>query len=90
LATHPSAIKRAKQNKKRSIRNTHVVTTVRHQVKEVRLAVEKKDPQGARKALKTVVPLIQRACAKGIFHRNTAARKISKLTREVNALAQGA
>jgi len=90
LATHPSAIKRAKQNKKRRARNTHVVTTVRHQIKEVRLAVERKDAGGAQKALQKTVPLIQRARSKGVFHRNTAARKISKLTREVNALTKGA
>ncbi len=90
MATHASAIKRAKQNKKRRARNTHVVTTVKHQVKEVRSAVEKKDAQAAQKALKMTVPLIQRARSKGVFHRNTAARKISKLTREVNALTKGA
>ena len=90
MATHPSAIKRAKQNKKRRARNTHVVTTVKHQIKEVRSAVEKKDADGARKALEKAVPLIQRARSKGVFHGNTAARKVSKLTREVNALTKGA
>ena len=90
MATHPSAIKRAKQNKKRRARNTHVVTTVKHQIKEVRLALEKKDAEGAQKALKKAVPMIQRARSKGVFHGNTAARKVSKLTREVNALAKGA
>lgn len=90
MATHASAIKRAKQNKKRRARNTHVVTTVKHQVKEVRSAVEKKDAQAAQKALKMTVPLIQRARSKGVFHGNTASRKISKLTREVNALTKGA
>jgi small subunit ribosomal protein S20 len=90
LAIHPSAIKRAKQNRKRRVRNTHVVTTVKHQIKEVRLALEKKDADGAQKALKEAVPLIQRARSKGVFHGNTAARKVSKLTREVNALAKGA
>ncbi len=88
MATHQSAIKRAKQNKKRRVRNTHVVTTVKHQIKEVKLALEKKDADGARKALKKAVPLIQRARSKGVFHRNTAARKVSKLTREINALAR--
>lgn len=90
MATHPSAIKRAKQNKKRRARNTHVVTTVRRQIKEVRLAVEKKDAPAAQKALKSAIPLIQKARSKGVFHTNTAARKISRLTREVNALTQGA
>jgi small subunit ribosomal protein S20 len=90
LATHPSAIKRARQNKKRRTRNIHVVTTVRHQIKEVRSAVEKKDAKGAQEALKRTIPLIQKARSKGVFHGNTAARRISKLTREVNALAEEA
>ncbi len=90
MATHASAIKRAKQNKKRRTRNTHVLTTVKHQVKEVRLAVEKKDAEAAQKALKETIPLIQKAWSKGVYHKNTAARKISKLTREVSGLPKGA
>jgi small subunit ribosomal protein S20 len=52
----------------------------------VRAAIEKKDVEGARKALLTAIPLIQKAYSKGVFHQNTSARKISRLTREVNAL----
>ena len=64
-------------------------------VKKVRVSVEKKDLEGAQKALSKAVPLIQKASSKGVFHRNTTARKISRLTQEVNALsaqrkAQGA
>jgi small subunit ribosomal protein S20 len=86
LASHQSAIKRARQNKKRRTRNAHVKTTVATHVKKVRLAVEKKDIEGARQALTKAIPLIQGACSKGVFHKNASARKISRLTREVNAL----
>ena len=55
-------------------------------VKKVRAAVEKKDVEGAQKALLKAIPLIQKARSKGVFHKNTSARKISRLTREVNAL----
>jgi len=55
-------------------------------VKKVRVAVEEKDVEGAQKALVKAIPCIQKAQAKGIFHKNTSARKISRLTREVNAL----
>jgi len=55
-------------------------------VKKVRVAVEEKDIEGAQKALLKVIPLIQKAHSKGVFHKNTSARKISRLTREVNGL----
>jgi len=86
LATHLSAIKRARQNEKRRLRNLNIRSTVRSSVKKVRTAVEKKDVEGARKALLSAISLIQKARSKGVFHGNTSARKISRLTREVNAL----
>lgn len=86
MARHPSAIKRAKQNERRRIRNLSVKTTVKSSIKKVRAAVEKKDVDEAQKALQKTIPLIQKAKSKGAFHKNTSARKISRLTREVNAL----
>ncbi len=87
LAIHLSAIKRARQNEKRRLRNLNIRSTVRSSVKKVRAAVEKKDVEGARKALLSAVSLIQKARSKGIFQGNTSARKISRLTREVNTLS---
>jgi len=86
LTTHLSAIKRARQNEKRRVRNLHIKSTVKSFVKKVRVAVEEKDIEGAQKALLKVIPLIQKAHSKGVFHKNTSARKISRLTREVNGL----
>jgi len=86
LAIHLSAIKRARQNEKRRLRNLNFKTKVKSYVKKVRMATEKKDSEGAQKALLKVIPLIQTAHSKGIFHKNTSNRKISRLTREVNAL----
>ena len=86
MASHPSAIKRARQNKKRRVRNAHVKTAVATHVKKVRLAIEKKDVEGAQQALAKAVPLIHRARSQGVFHKNTSARKISRLTRGVNTL----
>jgi small subunit ribosomal protein S20 len=86
LATHLSALKRARQNKKRRLRNSHVKTTVATHVKRVRFAIANKDLEGAERALAQAIPLIQRAHAKGVLHKNTSSRKISKLTQEVNAL----
>ena len=86
LASHPSALKRAKQNVKRSFRNLHIKSTVKSSVKKVREAVDEKDVEGAQKALAKAIPLIQKARTKGAYHRNTSSRKISRLTREVNTL----
>ena len=86
MVIHLSAIKRARQNEKRRLRNLHLKTTVKSFIKNVRLAIEKKDFEGAQKALAKAIPLVQKAHSKGVFHKNTSARKISRLTRKVNAL----
>ena len=86
MAIHISALKRARQNEKRRVRNLHVETTVKSAVKKVRSAVEAKDVDGAQKALAKAIPMIQRANSKGIYHKNTSSRRISNLTRAVNTL----
>ncbi len=79
-------MKRARQAEKRRLRNLHIRSTVKSAIKNVRMAVEKKDVEGAQKALSKAVPLIQKAQSKGVFHKNTSSRKISRLTREVHSL----
>ena len=59
---------------------------VKSSIKKVREAIERKDAEGAQKALLKAIPLIQKAYSKGVFHRNTSARKVSRLTLKVNAL----
>ena len=86
MAIHLSALKRTRQNEKKRLRNLHIRTTIKSAVKKVRAAVEAKDLDGAQKALATAVPLIQRAYSQGVYHKNTFARKVSQLTREVNRL----
>jgi small subunit ribosomal protein S20 len=86
LVTHLSAIKRARQNEKRRIRNQHIKSTVKTVVKKVRSAVEEKDVARAQEALLKAIPLIQKAHSKSVFHKNTSSRKISRLTRQVNVL----
>ena len=86
MASHLSALKRARQNEKRKLRNLHIKTTVKSSIKKVREAIEGKDVEGAQKALVRTIPLIQKARSKGVFHGNTSARKISRLTLKVNAL----
>lgn len=86
MAIHLSAIKRARQNEKRRLRNLDVKTRVKSYIKRVRVAIEKKEGESAQKALSEVIPLIQKAHSKGVFHKNTSNRKISRLTRKLNTL----
>jgi small subunit ribosomal protein S20 len=79
-------MKRARQAEKRRLRNLHIKTTVKSSIKTVITAIDKKDAEGAKKALLKAIPLIQKARSKGVFHKNTSARKISRLTRGVSAL----
>jgi small subunit ribosomal protein S20 len=87
LATHASALKRAGQSKKRQLRNTVVKTLIKTSSKKVMKAVEGNNPADAQKALAGAIPIIQKASVKKIIHKKTAARKISRLAKKVNALA---
>lgn len=89
MARHISALKRARQNKKRRVRNQSRKTRVKNVVREVRQALAKKDAVGAETTLTKAIPIIAQVAGKGTMHWRTAARKISRLSRQVNAL-QGA
>ena len=86
MARHLSALKRARQNEKRRLRNQSRKTRVKHAVRDVRQAVAQNNPQEAQAALKKAIPVIARVAGKGTLHWRTAARKISRLTRQVKAL----
>jgi len=88
VANHKSALKRAKQNQVRNARNTHIRSTMRTLVKNVRLAVTAGDTDTAQTALTKAIPYISRTAGKGVIHKATASRKISRLTKLVNTLPQ--
>jgi len=87
LATHISALKRARQSQRRHLRNTRIKSIVKTFAKKVLKAVEEKNLEEAQKALTAAMPIIQKAASKKVIHKKTAARKISRLARKVNALA---
>lgn len=89
MATHKSAMKRDRQNKARYVRNKTRRSRVRSAIKAVRMAISEKDGNKAREALASAIPFIDEAASKGVIHKNTASRKISRLTRQVNALLSG-
>ena len=86
MANHKSALKRNKQNEKKNLRNKHVRSTLRTFIKHVREAVEGKDTNTAKEALAAAIPVIDSAASKGVIHRSTASRSVSRLTRLVNTL----
>lgn len=86
MATHKSALKRNRQNAVRNARNNHIRSTMRTHVKNVRTAVADGNVESAREALAQAVPFIDKAATKGVIHKNTASRKISRLNKLVNNL----
>jgi len=86
VANHASAKKRIRQTEKRTQRNRHIRSTVRSYVKLVRTAITNGDGAAAKTALKEAVRRIDMAVAKGIYHRRTGSRYISRLTSQVGKL----
>ena len=86
MATHKSALKRSKQSKEKRLRNRNVKSNLKTTIKTVTAAIEEKDQKKAQEVLSQVTPVINKAASKGVIHKKNAARKISRLTRKVNAL----
>lgn len=82
-----NAQKRERQNKKRQIRNKAAKSRVRTEIKKFLLAVKNSNKEEAESQLKVVVKQLDTVSRKGIFHKNTAARKKSRLYKKLNALA---
>lgn len=85
MANHKSALKRAGQNERRRLRNKAVTTRVKNVVKNVRTAIDE-NAEDALERLNTAKSVIDNAAKKGVLHKKTASRKISRLSRQVNAL----
>jgi small subunit ribosomal protein S20 len=87
MANIKSAEKRNRQNAKRYERNHSRISRVRTFIRKVEEALNTGDKAQAATALKTAQPEIHRGVSKGLLHKNTAARKISRLSARVKALA---
>ena len=87
MANHKSAFKRARQNEVRRIRNKSTKTRIKNIVKDVRLAVSEKSKESALTKLDTAKSVIDKAAKKGVIHKKTASRKISRLSKNVNAIS---
>ncbi|MGD2028386.1 MAG: 30S ribosomal protein S20 [Desulfobacterales bacterium] len=87
MANHKSAIKRARQNEKRRMRNKSSKTRIKNIVKSVRHTVNEKSNEAALAELNIAKSIIDNAAKKGVIHRKTASRKISRLSRLVNTIS---
>jgi len=86
LATHKSAEKRDRQSVNRRERNIAARSAIKTKVKSVLSALESKSKENSEGALKSAIPALAKAGVKGIIHKKNASRKISRLTKKVNAL----
>jgi small subunit ribosomal protein S20 len=85
-----SAKKRVKQSEKRHIRNMSRKSAIKTAIKKVLVAIEGSEVAQAKELLRDVQAKIARAKGKGVLHRNTAARKVSRLAKKVSEAEKAA
>ncbi len=86
MANHKSSKKRIRRNARRAEINGARMSRIRTFIKKVELALQSGDAKEAETALKNAQPEIQRGVAKGILHKNTASRKLSRLSSRIKAV----
>ncbi|KFZ44640.1 30S ribosomal protein S20 [Smithella sp. SC_K08D17] len=86
MATHKSAEKRDRQNKKNRAHNIAAKSALKTKIKSVIENVNSKDKEKSINALKTAIPALNKAASKGLIHKKNASRKVSRLTKKVNAV----
>ena len=89
MANTASARKRIRQNERRTERNQARKSRVRTFVKKVETAIASGNKEAAAEALRAAQPEMQRSVGKGVAHKNTVSRKISRLSARIKALATG-
>jgi small subunit ribosomal protein S20 len=86
MANHFSALKRARQTEKRSVRNRANTSRLRSALRQLRESLTKGDKAGAEQVYRQTVSALDKAVQKGVLHENTASRYKSRLSARVNAL----
>lgn len=87
MANIKSAKKRILVNKTKADRNKAIKSSVKTAVKKVYAAIDANDKEAARTALTAATSALDKAAKKGVYHKNTSARKVSRLTLAVNKMA---
>ena len=86
MANIKSAKKIILVNKTKADRNKSIKSAVKTSIKKAEAAVTAKDKKAAAAALQNAISTIDKAASKGVYHKNNAARKVSRLSKAVNAL----
>lgn len=86
MANTPQAKKRIRRNNRRAEVNGARMSRIRNFVKRVEAACEAGDKKAAAEALKSAQPELARGVARGVLHKNTVARKMSRLSKRVAGL----
>ena len=86
MANHPSSKKRIRQTVRKTAVNSNRIGRVRTFVKKVETAIAAGDKDAANVALRAAQPEIMRGVTKGVLHRKTASRKVSRLNARIKAL----
>ncbi len=87
MANIKSAKKRILVNRTKAERNKAIKSGVKTAIKKVRTAIEANDKEAAKAALIAATSEIDKAASKGVYHKNTASRKVSRLSKAVSQLA---
>ena len=86
MANIKSAKKRILVNRTKAERNKAIKSSVKTAIKKVRVAIEANDKEAAQAALLAATATIDKAATKGVYHKNNASRKVSRLSKELYAL----
>lgn len=87
MATHKSAEKRIRQTKRRTGVNQARLSRFRSSVRKVEDAIASGDKKAAEAAMRAAEPELVKGAAKGLIHRNTATRKISRLVQRIKSMS---
>ena len=87
MANIKSAKKRILVNRTKAARNKAIKSEVKTMVKKVYAAIDSKDQEAAKAALKAAISTMDKATSKGVYHKNTTSRKISRMQKAINEMA---
>jgi len=88
LKKNKSAIKKAKQSEGKRVRNAHVKSTMKTQIKKTLTAIEVNNKDNTGELLKSAIASINKAASKNVIHKNNAARKVSRLSKKAHKVLQ--
>ena len=86
MANHKSSKKRILRNNKRNEINSNRISRIRTYIKKIETEISSENKDKANEAFKLAMPEIQRGVSKGLMHKNTASRKLSRLSNKIKSI----